>query len=276
MKEDNATIDQAIREVRDGFPFPEIINETVDTIRPIASLIQELLPNGGRLLDLGCGALDKAMVYQKMGYKCFCADDFQDAWHQNHENLYPVMSFAQSMGIEVYTQQKPFEIPWEKDSFDVVTIINVIEHLHESPRDLLNFAGTHIKPGGILVVGMPNSVNLRKRLSVLAGRTNYTPVRGLYEFKGLWRGHTREYTLQETCQIIEWTGFDVVSRSTFHGMLRNRVRNRILRSIFKGLCLVSPPLKDSVLVAGRKPLNWTPREPDPEALRGISGHEGFA
>ena len=276
MKRDNATINQAIEEVREGFPFPEILEQTIDTIKPIASLLREQMPAGGRLLDLGCGALDKAMVYQKMGYQCFCADDFQDSWHKDPKNLDPVIGYAQSLGIEVYTQGESFEVPWEKESFDIVTIINVIEHLHGSPRGLLNFAGTLLKPGGLLVVGMPNSVNLRKRLSVLTGGTNYTPIRGMYEFEGVWRGHIREYTLEETCQIVEWTGFDVVARSTFHGILKDRLRNRLFRSIFRGLYAVSPRLKDSLLVASRKPVDWKPREPDPEALLGVDGHQSFA
>ena len=108
------------------------------------------------------------------------------------------------------------------------------------------------------------------------GRTNYTPVRGLYEFDGPWRGHTREYTLQETCQIVRWTGFDLVYKKTFHGMLRSRLDNLFLRTVFKGLCVAAPGFKDSVLVAGRKPANWVPQEPDPAALRSIVGHEGFS
>ena len=92
-------IDWAIQEVKKEFPFPEVIDETIDAIRPIAVVIQELAPNGARVLDLGCGALDKAMVLQKMGYQCCGADDFQDAWHRNQENLNPVLSYVQSMGI---------------------------------------------------------------------------------------------------------------------------------------------------------------------------------
>ena len=276
MNQLNNIIDDAIEEIRDEFPFPEILEETIDTIKPIAALLQAQMPTGGRLLDLGCGALDKAMVYQKLGYQCCCADDFQDAWHRNPNNLNPVVAFAKSLGIEVYEQSEPFAVPWENESFDIVTIINVIEHLHGTPRELLNFAGTLLKPGGLLVVGMPNSVNLRKRLSVLMGRTNYTPARGIYECEGVWRGHIREYTLEETCQIVRWTGFDLVSKSTFHGILRNRLRNRLLRLMFRSLCAISPQFKDSLLVAAHKPIDWEPREPDLEALLGVAGHESFA
>ena len=272
----DSRIDQALQEVRAGFPFPEILDETEDTIRSLASLLLSLAPEGGRLLDIGCGALDKASVYQKLGFQCYGCDDFVDAWHSRPENLDPVLSFAQGLGVQVYAQKEPFELPWDKESFDIVTIINVIEHLHESPRDILNLAGTCLKAGGLLVVAMPNSVNLRKRLAVISGRSNYTPVRGLYEYSGLWRGHTREYTLQETCQIVQWNGFGLVYKNTSHGMLRSRLHKPFLRIIFKGLCMAVPGFRDTLLVAARKPVNWVPREPDPDAMKSMIGHEGFS
>ena len=276
MKGGKASINLAIQEVRAGFPFPEILDETEDTIRSLAAALQEFVTPGGRLLDMGCGALDKAAVYQKLGYQCYGCDDFLDVWHSRRENIDPVLSFARELGVQVYAQREPLDIPWDQEWFDVVTIVNVIEHLHESPRDILNLAGTYLKPGGLLLVGMPNSVNLRKRLSVLMGRSNYTPVRGLYEFDGLWRGHTREYTLQETCQIIQWTGFDLVYKKTFHGMLRSRLHNAFLRMIFRGLSIAAPGFRDTLLVAGRKPASWVPREPDPDAMQSVRGHEGFS
>ena len=276
MTKKNVNINSIIHELRGEFPFPDLIDETQDTIKSIAGLLSQVVPVGGRVLDLGCGALDKASVYQKMGYQCYCADDFLDTWHKNPNNFYPVSNYAESIGIEIHSQSEPLELPWEIESFDAVTIINVIEHLHESPRELLNLAGHYLKSGGVLIVGMPNSVNLRKRISVLFGNSNYTPVQGLYEFDGLWRGHTREYTLKETCQIVTWTGFEVIFKSTFHGLLMNRLANKTARSLFKSLCMIAPGFRDSILVAARKPANWKPRVSDGQVFQTISGHEGFA
>jgi SAM-dependent methyltransferase len=276
MSKDSVAIDRAIEEIRAEYPFPEIIDETEDTIRTLAEALRHLAPSGSRLLDIGCGALDKATVYQKLGYVCYGCDDFVDPWHSRRENLDPVLAFANGVGVQVYTQREAFCIPWDEGSFDIVTIVNVIEHLHESPRKILNFAGTYLKPGGLLVVVMPNAVNLRKRLSVVMGQSNYTPARGLFEYDGIWRGHTREYTFRETCQIVEWAGLDVVYKRTFHGMLRSRLHNPFLRLLFKGLSMPAPSFRDGLLVVGRKPANWVPREPDPGALRSLTGHEGFS
>jgi SAM-dependent methyltransferase len=259
-------VEKAIEEMRTEYPYPEILKETEEIIRSLSAPLQNLSPNGGRLLDIGCGALDKTIVFQKIGFSCFGCDDFQDPWYRSSKNLDPLLDFARRAGVEVYTQTDDFELPWEYGSFDVVTVINVIEHLHESPRDILNLAGRYLKPGGLLLVAMPNSVNLRKRISVLRGLSNYTPAKGFFENDGTWRGHVREYTLQETCQIIDWNGFQVIHRQTFHGMLGNRLRNPISRMVFRGLSFLRPEFRDSVMVAARKPPDWTERLPDPDAM----------
>ena len=266
MGQYKGAIDDVIREVQSAYPFPDIFDETVETIKTLAHVLQRFEPTGTLLLDIGCGALDKATVFQKMGYRCFACDDFKDPWHRQEKNLGPVLDFAARLGVQVHQQQEDYVIPWEKGSFDIVTLVNVIEHLHESPRDILNFAGACLKERGLLVIVMPNSVNLRKRLSVALGRSNYTPVRGFFEYPGLWRGHVREYTLQETGQIVQWAGFGIVHKKTFHGMVKQRPHNTLLRLLYQGLCVPSPGFRDSLLVAARKPAGWVPRQPDPEGM----------
>jgi SAM-dependent methyltransferase len=265
------TINQAIQDVQARFPFPEIFEDTVDTIKSLCDVLREFVPDGGRLLDIGCGALDKPLVFQEIGYQCFGCDTFEDPWHAQPENLEPVLDFARERGVEVYDQGASYELPWKPGSFDVATIVNVIEHLHVSPREILNFAGVYLKPGGLLIVAMPNSVNLRKRLDVARGRSNYTPVKGFYDFIGFWPGHVREFTLGETAQIVQWTGFEIVGTKMFHGMLKSRLHNPALQVLFKVICSVRSSYKDSLLVVAKKPDSWFPREPDQRDMEASYG-----
>ena len=145
MSKSNLTVEEAILEVQQGYPFPEIIAGTEETIKALGSVIQSQRPEGGRLLDIGCGALDKATVFQMLGYECAACDDFQDPWHREKQNLGPVLEFAARCGVEVHTLDESHSTPWEEGSFDIVTIVNVIEHLHESPRGILNLAGSYLK-----------------------------------------------------------------------------------------------------------------------------------
>ena len=259
-------IKSLIESIKDDYPFPQIFEETSDTILNLMSVVESEVPKGGNILDIGAGALDKVAVLQKAGYQCFACDDFQDPWHKNEDHIKPIYQYASKNGIQVHKQTDGYAIPWETSSFDAVIMVNVIEHLHQSPRDILNFAGTYLKDGGLLVIIMPNSVNLRKRISVVTGRTNYTPVRGFFENEGAWRGHVREFTLQETTSIIEWSKFQLVCNKTFHGLLHQRLRQSYLRLVFVAICKIFPNFRDSLLVAGTKPEGWVSRQSDESSL----------
>ena len=47
----------------------------------IGNLMSRFLPNGGRILDLGCGGMDKTGLLALMGYEMPGADDFQGPQH---------------------------------------------------------------------------------------------------------------------------------------------------------------------------------------------------
>ena len=262
-----ANISEAIATVKANHPIKGYTEELEDEIRTICELLLKIEPPPGALLDIGCGGLEKTATFQALGYQCFACDDFQDPWHKRDGNVDRLMAFARNMSIRVHKQDASHSIPWPNDFFDVVTLIAIIEHLHESPRKLLNVAGSHLKTGGTLAIVVPNSANLRKRISVALGRTNYPSVRAFYDNIGIWRGHVREYTLMETVQILEWSGYHVALAETFHGMLRRRLQLRLARQVYKALCEVVPTLRDSIFVAAHKPPDWKPKPSNPDAAR---------
>lgn len=113
---------------------------------------------------------------------------------------------------------------------------------------------------------MPNSVNLRKRISVLLGRTNYSPIEQLYFSTDTYRGHVREYTLSETEYIIKQSGFEVVNSSTFEHLAQSKLKFP-LRELYLGLGSIVNGFRSGLLVIARKPKDWVPVEKDPEKYR---------
>ena len=264
-------VERAIHTVKATFPFHGYVEDTTEAIRETALILTGLCPDKGRLLDIGCGGMDKLAVFRKLGFECYGCDDFMDHWHRRDDNLERLMDFARKMDLHVHVQQGDYSIPWEEESFDVVTLLDVIEHLHESPREIMNFAGTYLKPNGLLVISMPNSVNLRKRLSVLVGHTNYPLARAFYENPSPWRGHVREYTLAETADMVRWSGFQIVLKRTFHAAMERRLSLRPLQWTFKAITTLAPTLRDGICVVGRKPTDWQPRLQDEAAFREAIG-----
>ncbi|MGD8752929.1 MAG: class I SAM-dependent methyltransferase [Anaerolineales bacterium] len=64
-----------------------------------------------------------------------------------------IEAVSKKLGEDAIFDGRSDEIP--KESFDVVTIINVLEHLRE-PRQTLEKAFSALRPGGILLVHVPN------------------------------------------------------------------------------------------------------------------------
>lgn len=249
----------AMRRAGDAFPFPDYTgDQSASGVAAIVEAAWAHEPAPATLLDIGCGPMNVTGVFAALGYECSAVDDLSDPWHLAGDNVDRISAYAREMGIDFHRQSADFEIPFEAGSFDVVLVKSVIEHLHESPRGLLNTAFAHARPGGLVVVTTPNAVNLRKRLSVLRGRTNYPPVQGFFASEGTWRGHVREYTLSELAWTVEAVGGEVVQSETFHAFLDKMPAK--LRAPYVAATRLVPGVRDSLLVAARRPEGWTPAE----------------
>ncbi len=262
--------ENAFTEAQKIFPFENYIDQAkYRATYSIIDNIRKFLPtfNNKRLLDIGSGPMDKTGVFQKLGFQCYAVDDLQDPWHQRNGNIKKIKKYAKTLGINFYHQKfGEYTIPFEVDHFDVVCSFAVIEHLHESPRDLLNTMGLYARPGALIVIVMPNSVDLKKRLSVILGRTNYPKVDMLYYSFGTWRGHVREYTLSETKFICEASGFEILDSTTFEEVAYKKLNSPFL-NLYLLLGNIIPTLRSSLLVLCRKPENWQPVKEDSEAYR---------
>jgi SAM-dependent methyltransferase len=261
---------QVIAKITAAFPIEDYVDEShyyemYAVLRELGRCLPEF--NSKRLLDIGSGPMDKTGIFQLFGFQCYAVDDLGDPWHQRGDNIHRIKAYGQGLGINFFQQQNGvYTIPFDAESFDVVCSLDVIEHLHESPRRMLNTMGTYLKPNGVAVIVMPNSVNFRKRLSVLVGRTNHVPIDQYFHSIGTWRGHVREYTLSETVYICEQAGFDVLSATTFEQLAQTKLRFP-LRELYRFVGSIIPETRSGLLVLCRKPEYWTCAEPNPGAYR---------
>ena len=93
--------------------------------------------------------------------------------------------------------------PGKPGEYDAVLCGDVLEHLAD-PAAALRRLRPFVAPGGRLVASVPNGANWALRLSLLAGRWNYTD-RGLLD-----RTHLRNFTRRSFLETIGAGGFEVV------------------------------------------------------------------
>ena len=89
---------------------------------------------------------------------------------------------------------------------DLILFLEVIEHLHTSPRHVLRYLCRCLNPGGLLMISTPNAAFLRNRWRLLWGFNPYEKIRE----DAMNPGHFREYTRDELVNYCNECGFDVV------------------------------------------------------------------
>jgi SAM-dependent methyltransferase len=144
----------------------------------------------------------------------------------------------------------------------MVMLHDVLEHLHDSPRDLLNDLLELATPTGLLFVTVPSAVNIRKRVNVLLGKTNLPPFEGYYWYPGPWRGHIREYVRDDLLKLCEYLNLEVLELRNCDHMLR--VLPRAYRPVYLFITKFFPGWKDSWLLVARKQQEWRPRKTLPQ------------
>ena len=103
-----------------------------------------------RVIDIGCGRANLLKAFNHKGCQCFGVErsDFPDD--------------SDLQNITIYKQDF-LDIDIEENSFDIVVIWHVLEHL-TNPTATLKKVQQILKPGGKLIVAVPNFGSLQSRL----------------------------------------------------------------------------------------------------------------
>ncbi|HVS83652.1 MAG TPA: methyltransferase domain-containing protein [Pyrinomonadaceae bacterium] len=160
----------------------------------------------GALLDVpaGEGALAASLI--AAGFEVSCCD------------LYPEIFRLEDVPIRPGDLNK--ELPFEDRSFEFITCLEGLEHI-ENPQQAMREFARLLRPGGTLIVSIPNILNIEERLKwLIYGYTSH--------FKPITRGHVERLRVEydnreeiaahvnpigysELRYILEKYGFDIVS-----------------------------------------------------------------
>jgi SAM-dependent methyltransferase len=115
-------------------------------------LIEKYISHKGSFLDIGSGKGHLLKQAKKRGWECYGYD----------VDCSSVEYFSKKLGIKIFCGD--FEkIKWIPDSFDVISMHHVFEHLKE-PISYLNVINSVLVRGGILFIVIPNIKGVSSKL----------------------------------------------------------------------------------------------------------------
>lgn len=109
----------------------------------IVDRLNKIEPNS-RILDIGCGDGHFLHLCKQKGFKCTGVE--------GSKNL---SSYASSVTKSKIIQGLYNKDMFPENSFDIITLIQVLEHISE-PRKVLEIVKYHLRPKGILAIEVPS------------------------------------------------------------------------------------------------------------------------
>ena len=170
----------------------------------VVGILKELPP--GPLLDVpaGEGALAARLI--DAGFDVSCCD------------LYPEIFRLE--GVDIHGGNLDEELPFSDRSFDYITCLEGLEHI-ENPQQAMREFARMLKPGGHLIVSVPNILNIEERLKwLIHGYTShFKPIsraaaerlRAEYDDRVEIAAHINPIAYSELRYILEKNRFEVLT-----------------------------------------------------------------
>lgn len=155
-------------------------------------IILRSLQRGWKVLDVGCNR----------GYLGEAAGEGFEFYGVDADPAAVVVAGTHYRGAHVADLNGPVALPWDL-RFDAIIFADVLEHLLDPMATLRDFVNQYLKPGGIVVVSLPNIANWQIRLNLLAGRFEYQET-GILD-----RTHLHFYTRKTAKELCEQAGLSV-------------------------------------------------------------------
>jgi len=158
----------------------------------------------GRLCDLGSYVNMYPVMLALLGMRVTTVDYYPQSKPQSpnyNPDIHRVLDICRSVGIEVI-ECDLYDLTLPKEAFDVVTSFETFEHLLHSPKPVMKKIVAALRPGGDVVLSVPNIARLVNRLRVLVGRSPLSSFGFFFENGYPFTGHRREMTIAEVHHMM--------------------------------------------------------------------------
>ena len=209
-------------------------------IELIDSLSKKLNRKSIKLLDLGSAYLHLSCLCSLRGIDV-CALDLGKFVNQPF-----LQERAKKYHIDLresdFSKEK---IPFNKNTFDIVLLLETLEHFYFDPTPLLKDVYNVLKDDGYFVITVPNFFRLGNKLRMLFNRQILPFVK-----TPLGEGHCHEYGASELKELLIQTGFKKVDIFYFdYSISGNSLFTKLIKKFF---CFFCPSLSGNLLAIAQK------------------------
>jgi len=154
----------------------------------ISKVLDGFMPRlpGTKVLDVGCGTGGNLALFSQYG-AVFGVEVDDDACR---------IAKQKQVGTIIKRDFLSDQLPFEEETFDLIALIDVLEHI-EQHKEALCKVTSYLKKRGYLVLTVP-------------------AFSFLWSTHDEWHHHKRRYTRYEICNLLETAGMRVVYSSYFH------------------------------------------------------------
>ncbi len=261
---DYSTLKGLLAEVFDLFPdeiraltlYPNYYQYLL-ILRTVLPYLQE----DRKVLDVGAGAGVIPLVLRKAGYECSAIDTWIE-YSKEYSNRMgikkDIIERLERNGVQVhYCDIEKEVLPFKDCSFNIVLLLDVIEHLHNSPKKVLKEIKRVLVPNDVLIITTPHLATLKNRVYLPFGRSNYVEFKEWYDNEPFF-GHIREFTLHEVKNMLRREGFRVKRASLSNCLQFPAIKNfrfkpyQLLMSLYLLVTTIIPKLRYLMIVVAQK------------------------
>jgi len=167
-------------------------------------LVYGMIDDGSKVLDIGCAT----GYFAKELLKKNC-----EAWGVDFDEKAVTKANKYCFKTAVCNFDEMKTLPWPKDYFDFILILDVIEHLSH-PERIISAIKPHLKKGGRVIVSVPNVAHAQIRYQLCLGKFEYTST-GIMD-----KTHVHFYTRKSFLDTLKQLGLETKKLIPTNGMCK--------------------------------------------------------
>jgi SAM-dependent methyltransferase len=198
-------------------PLSYVARHRHEYIRTVRDVMQFRPPGNGsvRVLEIGAFFGVNCIALRDLGYVVTAADmpEFMDQPAQ-------IERYAK-YGIKMKgIRLEDYLLPFDDDSFDVIIMCEVLEHLNFNPLPLLKEINRIGATNSIFYLSLPNAAQIYNRIKVFRGKAVGVEIDNFFtqldaQSSEIVNGHWREYTGPEIREMLEKLGYRIEKQYYF-------------------------------------------------------------